>query len=379
MIKYSLLKNLILVISVHIYALIRGTAKGEPKIPPEKVVIMFLTTNIGDMIFATPIFRALKVKYPQTKLTVVGSAKNKIILEGNKDVDDYVVCKDSIWELIKNLRAVGADYGATVSSSSLDASMMFLAGIPSVAVFSVENADTHTRSYRAIQNLFIQIPYFIGKYVAQEYLRILSPLEIKSEETKKHLYFTNEGKNSVEKFFLDNNFDFKNRKLAIISPGAGTKIKQWPAERFAEVADYLYEKYNMGIAVIGGPGDREETDLFVKSLKKIQPLIYVDSSLDELKAFISYGHVLMANDSGPVYIAEAFDVATLVVVGPTDENEHPPQGERNRIVTCEDRGEAELKGHLEGFDESVAERQIKSVETGAVLAEAEDLLYTLNS
>jgi ADP-heptose:LPS heptosyltransferase len=329
------------------------------------------------MIFATPVFHALKFTYPETKLIVFGVAKNKIILEANPDIDEYVVVPDSVNELIEVIKKQNADYGISFSASVVDLAALFLGGVKSIGMYSVENANSHSTAYKILLPFIIKVPYFIGRYVAQEYLRLLEPIGIKSTDTKKRLYFTETGRSSVFEFFKREGVEVGKDKIAIFSPGAGTKIKQWPAQRFAEVADYIAEKYGMKIAVIGGPGDREETELFAKLVTKIKPLVYVDSSLDELKAFISYGAVLVANDSGPVYMAEAFEVPTLVVVGPTDENEHPPKGERNRIVAAPNRGKAEMSGHLEGFDKENARRQIEEVTVEMVTGEVDSLFEVM--
>ena len=379
MITYTRNKNITLTALSYTYLLLRRRANKTPTLPPKRVIALYLTRNIGDMIFATPVFRALKERYPESYLTVVGVAKNKIILEENPDINEYIVCPETIGGLVSAIRKNKADFGISFASSSVDLASMYLGGVKSIAMFSVKNADSHSSGYKMLLPLCIQIPYYIGAYVAQEYLRLLEPLNIRSTNTKKLLYFTDAGKQSVLKFFSENNVTIGSDKIAIFSPGAGTKIKQWPAERFAEVADYVAEKYGMKIAVIGGPGDRAETDHFVASLKKAKALLYVDSSLDELKAFISYGAVLLANDSGPVYMAEAFDIPTLVVVGPTDENEHPPKGERNRIVSSPNRGKAEMSGHLEGFDESVARKQIEEVTVPLVVSELDSLLGVISS
>lgn len=373
MITYTRGKNLILIILSYLYVLIRGGANKKPHLPPKRIVALYLTRNIGDMIFATPVFRAIKKQYPDCYLAVIGVAKNKIILEANPDIDEYLVCPNGVRELVSLIRAQKADFGISFAASSVDLGAMFLGGVKSIVMFTVKNADAQASGYRFLLPLAIQIPYFIGEYVAQEYLRLLEPIDIKSTNIKKHLYFTDSGKESVLKFFSEKGVNVGVDKVAIFSPGAGTKIKQWPAERFAEVADHVSEKYGMKIAVIGGPGDKVETDLFVASLKKSKALVYVDSSLDELKAFISYGSILFANDSGPVYMAEAFDVPTLVVVGPTDENEHPPKGERNRIVSSPNRGKAEMSGHLESFNETRARRQIEGVTVSMVVSELDSL------
>jgi len=364
--------TLLILVGALMKALLRGRANRIPKLPPESIVGMLLTKNVGDMIFATSVFRALKEKYPTCRLTVVGSKKNAITLSGNKDVDRYIVNPESAWELVDLLKMERADYGFTLANSSSDIATMFLAGVNAIACFDVQNAPgAHTRVYSLVKNICIQVPYYVGQYCSQEYLRILEPINIFSTNTSKYLFYSTETRSKVRDQFLKQGTDIEKDKIAVISPGAGTKSKLWPAERFAEVADFLVE-HGFKIAVIGGPGDKEEVELFKLKLKTINILDASSLSLEELFYFISKCKLLMANDSGPIYMAESFKVPTLVVVGPTDEFEHPPRGPLNVVVTPNRDNEApEMRGHIMGYSEEKAREQIQKVTV-------EEVLRTLN-
>jgi ADP-heptose:LPS heptosyltransferase len=339
---------------------------------------MVLTSNVGDMIFATSVFRAIKDKYPDCYLTVVGTKKNTITLSGNKDISKYVVLPASVWELTHLLKLVKADYGFSLTTSSFDIASMFISGVKSIACFDVKNASgAHTRSYRLLKKLCVQVPYYVGQYCSQEYLRILEPIGIFSNNTAKYLFYDKEIAKNLRDKFLKNGIDLERERVAIISPGAGTKAKLWPAERFAKIADFL-AKNGFKIAVIGGPGDKEEVELFKSKLKTSGLLDAASLSLEELIYFISTCKLLIANDSGPVYMAEAFKVPTLVVVGPTDEFEHPPHGPLNVVVTPDRNKEApEMRGHIVGYSEEKAREQIEQVTAEEVLVTLKVLLQRM--
>ena len=59
---------------------------------------------------------------------------------------------------------------------------------------------------------------------------------------------------------------------------------------------------------------------------------YNQFSLEQLKAMVARMHLCVAVDTGIIYIAEAFGVPTIDIVGPVDENVQPPRGSLNRIV-----------------------------------------------
>jgi ADP-heptose:LPS heptosyltransferase len=377
--KYSRSSTLLILLASFLKVLFTGRANCKPKVPPQSIVAMVLTTNVGDMIFATTVFRAIKEKYPNCHLAVVGVKKNTITLAGNKDVDRYIITPKSVWDLVKLLKETKSDYGFTLTTSSFDIASMFLSNIRSIACFDVKNASgAHTRSYDLLRKLCIQIPYYVGKYCSQEYLRLLEPIEVFSTNTSKHLFYTEETAKKVQEKFLEQGIDITKEKIAAISPGAGTKAKLWPAERFAQAAEFLVQ-HGFKIAVIGGPGDKEEVSLF-KSKVVTGPVIVASIfSLVELIYFISAFNLLMAIDSGPVYMAESFKVPTLVVVGPTDEFEHPPHGPLNMVVTPNRDEEApEMRGHIVGYSEEKAREQIERVNVEEVVHSLQKLIDNIN-
>lgn len=349
-----------------------GPANKQPIIPPKKIIAIVLTSNIGDMIFATSVFRAIKEKYPESHLTVVGSKKNAITLSGNKDIDNYLVNPSSVWKLIGHIRKLKPDFGFTLVTSSFDIAAMFLGKVRSIACFDVQNAEgAHTRSYKVFKNICIQVPYYIGRYVSLEYLRILEPLGVFSTNTSKYLFYPPDIRDVVMHKFRERGTNLDIDKVVAVSPGAGTKIKQWPVDRFAEVARYL-EKQGFKVAVIGGPEDTGEISMLQSRCEDI--IDASDLSLEELKFFISKCRLLIANDSGPVYIAEAFKVPTLVVVGPTDEMEHPPHGPLNIVVTPPRSVAPVMRGHLVGYDKEHARAQIEQVQVRDVVNSLDRLL-----
>ena len=90
-------------------------------------------------------------------------------------------------------------------------------------------------------------------------------------------------------------------------------------------------------------------------------------NIDELKALISKMSAFISVDTGPIYIAEAFGVSTIDIVGPMDENEQPSRGPRHKVVVGE-RLKPEL--HIMNarvYDETEARRQIDSITVDMVM------------
>ena len=333
MIKTNKFKNLLLFVVAIIFSVFCGKADKNIK-NPKKVLALYLTKNVGDIIFATPVFRALKENYPSCKLYVIGSLKNKETLAYNQDVYEYIICPDTIFKLWKIIRRLNVDYALLFATSSFEITLLYLANIPSISVFSLQNTTDSTRIYKIIKRFCIQIPFYSGQNFARQNLNLLIPLGINSNNTKKHLFHSKQAELSMLEFFRKNKIVPHKDLIIAVAPGAGTKIKQWPADRFGQLADYLFKKYNIPIFVVGGPGDKKEFEAMRFSTSKETPIIScLGHSIDELKAFISNIDIMIANDSAPTHIAESYGKATVTIIGPTDEKEHIQEGKFNKIVS----------------------------------------------
>lgn len=370
------LKNLYLLIICFIYAVFHSRAVHRV-VNPHKILILQMA-KLGDMVCTTPMFRAVKKKYPEAKLYVVGNAINKEILRGNTDVDEYIVCdKNNFWDLVKYLRREKIDFACQTSPSFGFLATLYLAGIKSIATPKIEDGycPWETKTYKLLRKLAILVPHRMGFYAPREYLRLLEPIGIYTSNTKKNLSFSKGAEEKIKNLFLDNQIKTEDL-LVCISPAAGNKIKQWPPERFAKVADYIYKNYKANIFVLGAKNDRVEGLEMIQNLNQETKVISTldKLNLDELKALISKMNMFISVDTGPIYIAEAFDVPTVDITGPIDEHEQPPIGPRNIVVAPRHRKKPELfvlNAKMYNTEEAI--RQTESITVEDVISAIDSL------
>lgn len=353
--------NFIIFIRCGIHALLHGSTRNIPKNP--KAIAVFQLAQMGDMVCTTPVFRAIKNQYPNARLYVIGQPIFRELLRYNADVDEYIPHTE-FHVVRQKLISASIDYAISVAPSFTALSLAYLSGAKAIAVPHITNgfSPNATLPYRILSKLVITKPHRMGSYAPREYLRLLEPICIVSEDTTKHLGYSRKAGNTIERFFQKQGVVLGDLIIGV-SPSSGNKIKNWGADRFARVADYIYERYHARIIVLGGPVDEDEVTALLKHLKKSTPVINTLKlfSIDETKALIAKMHILIAVDTGPIYIAEAFRVATIDIVGPVDEHEQPPVGPRNLLVVPE-RTRAEI--HImdaRSYDEKEARRQVDSI------------------
>ncbi|MEW5994015.1 MAG: HAD-IIIA family hydrolase [Candidatus Zixiibacteriota bacterium] len=109
--------------------------------------------------------------------------------------------------------------------------------------------------------------------------------------------------------------------LVVIAPGAAHPNKQWPLERFAEVARKLSESHNVSIVWAVTASDAGSSRLVI-DVPPEHLWELVDYPVGQLGAVIEKADLTIANDSGIAHLSSAVGTPVVAVFGPT----HPALG-----------------------------------------------------
>src|SRR3989344_1260118 len=370
------IKGIFIFLLCFFYFVFKG--KADKKIPVLKKIAVMQMAKLGDMVCTTPMFRAIKEKYPEVKVFAMGNKTNKELLDGNPDVNEYIVWENNFWELLKNIKKEKIDFACSTHPNFWGLAMLYLAGVPLVAVPVIKNgfSPVETRLYKMLRKFVVAVPHHMGSYAPREYLRLLEPVGIFSDNTKKYLYFTKQADEAIKKFFISNEIDISKDFVVGISPSVGNKVRKWGGKKFAEVADYLYDKYKVKIIIIGTKSDKDEVEEMVNNIDKNTKVIntYNLFCVDELKAIISKLNLFISVESGPVFIAEVFNVPIVNLVGPVDDNNQSPKGKKFLIVKI-NRSAPEI--HVMNaivYNYKEARRQIEEITVEMVVAKIDEIM-----
>lgn len=352
-----------------LYASVRGKAVRAPKNPA--VIAVVLTGKLGDIVCGTPVLRAVRKHFPRARLVAAGGAVGKPLLEHSSLYDDYISV--DVPDAEARIKALRADAVLVCGPSFLPAAHFYLSGTSLVALPRVSGGYSpiaRALPYRLLQKLCASYPYAMGEYAPRERLRSLEPLGIVEEDTAKKLGCSEAARIKAAELLPEGKF------YVGISATAGNKIKEWPEERFAAVADHVQERHQATVVLIGGPQDNEAVERVLGHMRHRENVLSLQGqlNLDELKAVISRLQLFISVDTGPIYMAEAFTVPTIDIVGPMDEHEQPPRGQFHRtVVAPRARPEMHIL-HVRGIDEVEARRQTLNISVDAVVAEADALI-----
>jgi heptosyltransferase-1 len=114
--------------------------------------------------------------------------------------------------------------------------------------------------------------------------------------------------------------------LVIINPGAGWRAKQWPAERYGEVARSLSLLGLLPLINFGPNEHQLAYEVHTASGGVAQP---ISCSISELIALTRRARLFIGGDTGPLHLAAALQIPVVAIFGPTDPARNGPYGTKS--------------------------------------------------
>ena len=280
---------------------------------PVHSILVIRPGGIGDAVLLLPMLHELALLHPDVQIDVLAENRNAEVFGWSPAVSTifkYDRPKDF-------LKLFQQDYDLIIDTEQwyrLSAVVTRLLSAPRSIGFA-----TNTRS-----RLFTDSrPYHQERYEAEMFLELLEPLRNGISETtwpqNEVLVLPRSG--------------FKPKKpYVVIFPGASVSTKQWPAERYAEVARYC-EDSGFEIVVVGGKTDIHSGEVVSRTLKHCHNLVG-KTGLTESATIVADATLMISGDSGLLHIAQLLKTPTVAIFGPSNTKKWSQAGEKHIVVTA---------------------------------------------
>ena len=77
--------------------------ENQPNNQPNILVVRL--SSLGDIVLSSPIYKNLKAKWPNSRITLLVKPQFAQVLAGHPDIDQIMVAKKSLWGNIRQIRA----------------------------------------------------------------------------------------------------------------------------------------------------------------------------------------------------------------------------------------------------------------------------------
>ncbi|GBD96432.1 MAG TPA: glycosyltransferase family 9 protein [Nitrospirae bacterium] len=313
-----------------IYLLI--AIKGKRKINARILVIQ--TAKIGDLICSTPVFREVKRKFPDARLTVMVNPITEELLKHNPHVDEILTIKQTDYKgfsgklrLSDLIRREKYDIAISLNPNVPFALALFWGLVPvRISVMP----DFAGITFKSASLFFTCLEKHIsGTLVIETYMKMLNAIGIKSNNISKEVYKSGNADRKAEQLLGD-----MDKPLIGIAVSSGNKLKELGSEKIAELANMLLDNMDINITFIGSAQERGTAAAILKSIRKNDRIIDATGrlSLTELPALIERLTLFIGVDTGITYMADAVKVPIIHIAGPIDVSEQRPVEKNIRII-----------------------------------------------
>lgn len=289
-----------------------------------KVLVVKLR-SIGDTVLATPSLIALRRFLPGAQIDVLLEDWVAPLLDGFEGVNNVIsVGKGSLSRLstMWKLRRQGYDvafnlHGGTTST-----------------FFTRASGALHRVGYAEYQysflydHLYSSSADFWGRaktHSAEQQLALLGFAGVPVEDRpKSRLAVSPDAVRSVKAKLGSQRSQIPDMRseIALLHPAAAFATKQWAAENFSRVAEYLNSR-GLQTAAVAARGERTVLEN-LKAASQVPILLFDDLSLPEITALASMSRVFVGNDSGIAHIAAAVGTPTVVIFGSSNRDHWRP-------------------------------------------------------
>jgi heptosyltransferase-2 len=285
---------------------------------PHKILLI-QTAFIGDVIFTTPLIRAVKQRFPEAHLTVMVAPRAEFVLRNNPHVDELLILdkrgKDhSLGAVISRMRELKARKFDLVVSPHRSWRSAFLAW--------GSGAKKKVGFRRGLGRWIYSpsVPYGVKKeprYVERK-LNLIRALGVTPDSNRVEMFVSAEDRAHVEQNIETEKLSGK--PLAAFNPGSQWETKRWILEYYLELGSKLGRESGFQVVLLGSPQEKGMLD-WLESRMEPKPLNRVGDSLGMAAAWLEKCTVYVGGDTGPTYMAVAVGTKHVIALyGPTPEN-----------------------------------------------------------
>ncbi len=289
---------------------------------PERIrkILVIRLDGIGDVMFTTPLYEALKGKYPEARISVLVSIQTKEVVEMNPYVDSVFVMEktwfsavsgikfDEILSILRKIRKENFDIGIDLRGDMRNILLMLLGKVKFRVGYGVTGGGFLLNMIQDYEKDMQEV---------EKNIRLIKGLDCKVANRRLQIYYSQSDQANVLEFLERENVG-KYDSLLAVHMGAGYPSKSWKKERFLQLLKELNERNYGRIVLVGN----DNNDICFNYIRKRLSIDYISTigrlSIRELAVLLERCSVLISCDSGPVHVAAAVGTPCIVLFSGTN-------------------------------------------------------------
>jgi heptosyltransferase-3 len=275
-----------------------------------KRILIIRTDRIGDVALSLPVITALRRQFPDCEIGMLVQPEIVPVVEDHPDLTEVLTdgeCETGaggFFRLVRKIRLGNWNTALLLHPTFRLAASLAFAGIPI-------RVGTAYRFYSFLFNRRVREHRKTGhRHEAEFNLSLARLIGVENHPIAFNLPVRPEAKQSVARWLEKQGVPNRHPRV-VLHPGSRGSARDWPAGRFAELADRLIQKNG---AVVFMTGTREEESLIRSLIVKTHGTVHNlagQFSLKELIAFLGQTDLYISNSTGPLHLAAALGTKVL--------------------------------------------------------------------
>jgi heptosyltransferase II len=287
---------------------------------------------LGDAIFSTPVFSALKRAYPKARISCLCVPRVREVLRHCQDIDELIVYNEdgTLWNKIRmilRLKRRGFDAAFLLHRSQSRALLVYLAGIPlRIGYNKMKMLLTHPVDMVGAE----------GMHRSDYYLRVLEQYGIDCTERVCRLKLAEADVANLDMALKKRGIN-PSDKVVVLNAGGNWKLKRWPIPYWIELTKRLQ---TLGIKIVfsGAVGDKSDAQKIIEHAEGNAIDLTGQTSLGESLALFRRAAVVVSGDSGPLHLANSVGANVVGIFGPTRFELTGPRGAGRSVILFKNVG-----------------------------------------
>lgn len=290
-------------------------------------VLLVRLRLIGDVVFTTPIVRALRRRHPDAHLSYVVEPMAAVVVRGNPHLDEIIEVprRGGLARWHDDLR-----WAATLRRRRFDVAIDLHGGPRSAWLTWASGAPIRigyrTRGRSWMYTHAVPRPADLGPlHSVLKQWPLVAPLDVGSCDPSRdpvEMPADAAADGRVTRWLADAGIDSRN-PLVVVHVSAGNPFRRWPPPHFAAlVVELVRRRPERRVVLVSGPSDAGAARALVEQVCGAHPeaaaaVRHVDCDLAELRALTARAAVYIGGDSGPLHIAATTTTPVVGLFGPT--------------------------------------------------------------
>ena len=304
---------------------------------PRRILILN-PFGIGDVLFTTPLIRAVRRAFPDSRIDYLCNRRTETILRTNPHLDQvFVYERDEVvqlwrrswWrglahvvELVRRVHRARVDLVIDLSLGERYAFILRALGVPRLFGFNYRKRGRFLTEALGIDG-------YHEWHVVAYYRQLLRFMGIHLVDDALELQASDEDGRWADAWLRARGLDATRPLVGLVpaggvSWGVGAPFRRWSVEGFAAVGDRLAESHHARVLLFGEAADTSTCQAVARLMTRPTVDVSGQTTLGQFIGLLRRLHLVICNDGGPLHLAVSQGVKTVSIFGPVDPRVYGP-------------------------------------------------------